>query len=238
MATILELAKMASAVYDNTPNVPGWQLELHPGSSNLCDLFKGAAFRNGTETVYAFKGTSQLKDWATNAAYGLFGMNTFQFARADDFLRASLTRRDRIVSVCGHSLGGAIAQVIGNRRHLPFATFNAPGVGVLSGNIAELSQTLVLGTSDLRLAGGAISALLHPVQFYQDVVNTFYRVRGVNFQLHGDPVSPIGVHYGSIVRLPGLPSVRRPFDIHAMKHMLQVIDGSRYRSMSLAAVTA
>jgi putative lipase involved disintegration of autophagic bodies len=65
-------------------------------------------------------------------------MDTCQYRSAIDFVRSVPIRTGSRVSVCGHSLGGAIAQIVGSRLRLPFATFNAPGVGLISRNLGEV----------------------------------------------------------------------------------------------------
>ena len=122
------------------------------------------------------------------------------------------------VYVCGHGLGGAIAQIVGNRRRLPLVTFNAPGVGVIAGNLGELAlQSPLMAT--LRAAGSALSVLRHPVQAAQDAASLFHRVQGTNVRLATDPVSLIGIHYGRLATLPYSGS-----DPHGIATMIGVLE--------------
>src|SRR5437016_13973499 len=109
MAPILTYAMMADAVYGDNPIVKGWvTIGFQESGSGIADAFQGAAFKNGNEIVLAFKGTSQMRDVAADAKLAI-GMNTFQYSCASDFVDSIETMSGAEVSLCGHSLGGAIA---------------------------------------------------------------------------------------------------------------------------------
>ena len=194
MSTMLDFALLASAVYDNPPNAAGWTCAK---SRSGAYGFQAAAYTQGKETVIAFRGTAVAGDVGADLKLGV-GMNTNHFSQADDFVADFLKTEN--LSLCGHSLGGAIAQIVGNRSSLKFATFNAPGVAVVaSRNILE-ANPVMLG---VRMAGAVVGALVNPMQAARDVRATFNTVTGVNICLTGDVVSKIGVHYGNVVRIPG-----------------------------------
>ena len=198
MPTLLEMAKLAGAAYSCPPTVEGgWtRIDQHLATGRM-DGFQAATYVNSGVTVLAFRGTAQGMDAVADLKLGT-GMNTSYFSDAEDYAFAYTTLPN--VFACGHSLGGAITQVVANRKGLRFATFNAPGVAIFaSRNIATASPLMTA----VRMGGGALSALRHPMQAARDVRATFNRVRGINVCLNNDVVSKIGVHYGDIVSIPG-----------------------------------
>lgn len=234
MATILEYARLSNAVYDDDPQVEGWtRAAFKRSGSGLNDAFQGAAFTRGTERVFACKGTSSGMDVIADLKLGT-GMNTSQFAEAQDFVQRTGTGAAGLVTVCGHSLGGAIAQVVGNRERMRFATFNAPGVALISRNLGEVAQTVATRSALLRIAGAAVSVLRHPFQAAEDVGSMFYRVSGVNFRLGIDVVSRWGVHYGQVVDVPYAGGGANPLDHHSMDNFVTVLEALGYGSRSLA----
>jgi pimeloyl-ACP methyl ester carboxylesterase len=194
--------------------------------------FAATEYTNADERVIAFRGTTKSAgDVAADLKLG-FGMNTSHFGQAVAFFDELVkSRKDgRRVIVCGHSLGGAIAQVVANRRDVPFASFNAPGVAIFaSRNIDQIATTLITGTAKLRLAGAAYSALRHPMQALEDLASAFNSVTGINVRLTWDVVSKIGVHYGAILTLPGTDV--NPVTQHSIDTVVAVLkeqaDGKR-----------
>ena len=132
-------------------------------------------------------------------------MNSHHYNRAQEFLDAELAPfkdQNVQVTVCGHSLGGAIAQTMGNRNRIPFVTFNAPGVAVVaSRNVDQMAVTGGLAPLG-RIVGFARSAMSEPGQAWEDITSAFYHVRGLNLRHGSDPVSKLGVHYGKVQDLP------------------------------------
>lgn len=235
MASMMTYARLADAVYADQPSLDGWtRVGFHPTANSLTDPFQGAAFRRGDEVIFAFKGTSSAGDAVTDAKLGV-GMNTDQYARAGAFVARTPVEGAR-VSLTGHSLGGAIAQIIGNRRRLPFVTFNAPGVGLVSRNVGEVAATLGLGTAAVRSAGAVISAIRHPMQAMQDAGSLLYRVRGINFRVGQDVVGNIGVHYGPVVVLAYSGGAMDLVAKHRMPAVLSSLAASSYRDMELEQV--
>ncbi|MEZ4651829.1 MAG: hypothetical protein R3E97_24135 [Candidatus Eisenbacteria bacterium] len=135
MTTLLECARLCDAVYETNPSAAGWtRIGFHEAGYLPQSAFQGAAFQKAGTVVFAFKGTSvasrsAVGDVVADLKLGI-GMNTVQFDLAGQFVADTLIPDGNRVLLTGHSLGGAIAQIVGNRRRLPFVTFNAPGVGV------------------------------------------------------------------------------------------------------------
>lgn len=214
MPTVLEMGLMANAVYETTPVVPGWTCLGRRAATRL-NGFQAATFVSGGITVLAFRGTSQAMDVVADLKLGT-GMNSTYFADAEDY--AFDYQHLPNLYVCGHSLGGAIAQVVGNRRGLKFVTFNAPGVAVVaSRNILDASLTM----SAVRTAGMVVSAFRHPMQAMRDMRAAFNTAHGLNLCLQNDAVSKIGLHYGEVLRIPGTSA--NPLTEHSMNTVLSVL---------------
>ena len=144
------------------------------------------------------------------------GMNSTYFSAAETYIAGR--RGDPKTFICGHSLGGAITQIVANRQGFRFVTFNAPGVAVLaSRNMGEAT----VGMTAVRLAGMTASAVRHPFQMARDVRAAFNVVRGLNVCLEHDMVSKIGVHYGQVVRIAG--TSLNPLTEHRMTTVNQVL---------------
>ncbi len=224
MATVLDCARLAQAAYTGTAP-DGWRVIGNPQltTGGLWGAFQGYLFAQGNIVVVAFKGTAldtaaAAGDVVADAKLGV-GMNTVQFDQAEAFLddNAGFIPRGATVYVCGHSLGGAIAQIVGNRRRLPFVTFNAPGVGVIAGNLGDMASQTSVGLT-ARAAGSVLSVVRHPVQAWRDARSLFYRVQGTNVRLSSDPVSMVGIHYGRVATLSYLG-----LDAHSIATVIRVL---------------
>ncbi len=201
MASLLELAQLSNAVYEFKDIPTGWSETSgarKTGGGTYANGLQAAVYTGGGDTVVAFRGTdpSVLGDLTADAMLGT-GMNCSYFSAAEAFVEG-LGSAGNDAILCGHSLGGAITQIVGNRKGLRFATFNAPGVAVFaSRNILSANKYM----TGLRAIGATISAIADPAQALKDAKAFFNVVRGVNVRLRLDPVSAIGVHYGDVISI-------------------------------------
>lgn len=89
-----------------------------------------------SQTIIAYAGTNaqdpsthDLRADFYNVVVGEKGKDT-QFASATQFYQAVSKMKDvKVVSATGHSLGGALAQKIAAKYHIPAVTFSTAGVG-------------------------------------------------------------------------------------------------------------
>lgn len=237
MAKIMEYAQLADAVYDDEPNVDGW---IRTAFKETTDDFHGslqaAAYAKGGELVFAFKGTANKRDVVSDLKLGT-GMNTVQFSQAQEFVEKTGIGSADLVTVCGHSLGGAISQVVGNRERMRFVTFNAPGVAVLSSRqTGQRVTSWFTGTQALRLGGMIASAFRHPFQAAEDVGSAFYRVSGVNFRVGKDVVGSWGVHYGQVIEIPYSGGSLDVGEKHRMGTMIEELGNCGYGDRTLVSV--
>ena len=211
MTTITEYAQMSAQAYEASPSVSGWSTgtTYYDRNSGL----RTATFSKGNMTVLSFRGTDDPSDLVEDVQLTL-GMNTAMYPVGE----AIAARTSGNVILTGHSLGGAVAQTVGNRRRLPFVTFNSPGVALIaSRNIGSANFDMFLG----RLAGGALSAGLDPAQAGRDLRSLFHVSSGVNYRLNNDVVSATGVHYGQVNSLPS--GTLNPVTAHGIATMIGVL---------------
>ena len=207
MTTVLEAARIAEAVYTLAP-VAGWSIGAQRRSWRglTADGLQAALYTGPGGSVIAYRGTNlalrtpygTLQDLGADASLGL-GQNNNYFSAAQTFAGDYAGRGD--VVVCGHSLGGAIAQVVAKRMGFHFVSFNAPGVAVWTRNPDDPS-TWSMGA--VRTVGMVSSVFNHPLQAVSDMRYSSRPVHGLNVCVQGDPVSPIGVHYGRMKRIPAV----------------------------------
>lgn len=216
MTTVLEAARLANAVY-TLAELPGWKLDPRHRRSwegLMFDGLQAGVYWKGDTAgsgggVIAFRGTNiavrtpygSLQDLGADIALGA-GINTNYYAAAEHFASQYAGRPDMVV--CGHSLGGAVAQVMAKRLRLHFVSFNAPGVAVWTRNADDPSAPGWRGavTNTVRTVGMTASALIDPWQAGADIVAFRRPVHGLNICVDGDPVSRIGIHYGSMLHIP------------------------------------
>jgi hypothetical protein len=228
MASLRELALLAERVYDTpTTSVDGWTcVNALSAAGPIMGGLQAATFTKNGETVIAFRGTAAGQDVLADVKLGC-GMNSTYFAAAESYV-ANYTDLER-TTLCGHSLGGAITQIVANRRGYKFATFNAPGVAVFaSRNVGSLFGPL----TGVRIAGSLASVVRHPMQAWSDVRSTFNRVTGVNVCLGADVVSQIGVHYGNVIRVPG--PTYNPLTAHGIGTVREVLASNAIGALGVA----
>jgi hypothetical protein len=166
MVTLLEYAQLADKAYvpstDASPSIAGWRssriraLDADQGAKDpRWEGLQCRAFRriHGKDVVIAFRGTACGADFLSDAKLSAWGipMRCHEAIRLTETWKAHYSGRS--VTLTGHSLGGAIAQVAGIVTNTRFVTFNAPGmwsncVGVCS--FPKLMNTLSRGMNFIK----------------------------------------------------------------------------------------
>ena len=213
MPTISDYALMSSGAYDANPSVPRWTAgrpQYDPNSG-----LRSVIYTDGSVFVVAFRGTDNASDLVEDAQLTL-GMNTAMYPIGEAV--ASGVQNHGPVYVTGHSLGGAVAQVVGSRMGLPFVTFNAPGVAIFASRNMWQANPLA---AQARAAGAVASAIFNPRQALRDVQSAFSVANGKNYRLSTDIVSNTGIHYGDVITLPA--GTADPLSAHYISTMISVL---------------
>jgi hypothetical protein len=152
-----------------------WGPIVYPTFTNspFTSGFQGRVFRHkGGEVVFAFKGTNPAMasdfwaDWLIARTARLNQPPDLPLAQVSDALHAtedwSIAFPGVRQSIVGHSLGGWLAQMVGEATGIPFVTFQAPGAqgfpipashlrrsGPVQGVNVRVSRGLVTGTGRL-----------------------------------------------------------------------------------------
>jgi hypothetical protein len=162
----------SDAAYKNGSTPAGYtQVSL----SNNCDSngYCARAYKSltGDRIVLAIAGTDDKIDWKADTAF-INGVpnDTFK-AYVDkavaDLLKLKSEYPDKEITLTGHSLGGALAQILAKATALDAITFDAPGAAQtmtnLASQLAPLNQVSwqsgALGISNLRIYGDLVSTV-------------------------------------------------------------------------------
>jgi hypothetical protein len=136
MATIAEYLDLADAAYHGNPTnfSARWQIMRWKKGTWYGDGFQGGVFEDDKELVVAFAGTkgnlmtAPISQNSANARIGVFVIPNMAGAAKALVDWAEQNRGEKPVSIVGHSLGGALAQVVGAWSGLPFISLNGPGM--------------------------------------------------------------------------------------------------------------
>ncbi|BBP04401.1 hypothetical protein TPL01_21200 [Sulfuriferula plumbiphila] len=129
---ILTYANLSNAAYGNGAVPMGWTLLAATSSTKTG--FAAMAVRNDTtgEIVVAYRGTDGIKD-LTGSDLQLALQNDVpgQYPEAAAFYTQIKNEYGSNITLTGHSLGGALVQLVAAIENRPAFTYNAPGVEVL-----------------------------------------------------------------------------------------------------------
>ena len=183
------LATFAQAVYDepatvSVANATGGQDTFQRVDQILASVggFYGAAFKSNNQIVIAYRGTQEPLDYVADSSWA-FGSPDFPLR---DQVRDASTLLARVraaypaanITLTGHSLGGALAQIIGLASGYAVTGFNAPGM-------QQFQATLAL---ELRQAAATSDGTSHG---------------NVNYRLSADYISRAGTPTGETRTLGG-----------------------------------
>ena len=180
------LADLANAAY--SPSVVSIDGYVQNTSLRMTDAvvnFNGEAFQDGDQVVVSLRGTeiTSLPDLIADASWiSASAPNSTLLQYISD--AAGLIQDVKLaypragITITGHSLGGAIAEILGYATDLPAITFNAPGMAQWETNQAVLQLLKLAGTSNT----------VSP--------------QTVNYRIRGDQVSLAGRQVGQTETLP------------------------------------
>ncbi len=145
--TRLQLARMSESTYpsDRVNVIDDFKSERDVVGP---DGFSAQVFRKGNQIVLAIRGTLQdgskieLANSSSNTSF-LSDIATTTLKSEVSQAASLLARLKEQCQSCeiyltGHSLGGAVAQILGQKTGLPTNAFNAPGAGKLTEQLATL----------------------------------------------------------------------------------------------------
>lgn len=180
--TFKEAAALSSIVYGNSPQtVPtgfqaGPSTQVANGEGTMTAFIRSGQNGGKEQIVVSFQGTATIQDAIRDASFtGVYNQLLVNYlGTAANFLadvRADHPNAD--FTLTGHSLGGAVASILGAVAGVDAYTFNAPGtVGVISQSNRAILQSLTNVSGSLATNGSGL-------QEYRD---------------YGDIVSLIGQH--------------------------------------------
>jgi putative lipase involved disintegration of autophagic bodies len=138
MATMAEYIEIAQEVYARRsagpPALLDWETQRWEWGTWYGDGFQGGIFSNHIEMIVGFSGTKgglTTAPISQNTANARIGVNVIPnlAGSAQSMVNwAKAHAHGRAISLVGHSLGGGLAQVVGNWSGCPFISFNGPGM--------------------------------------------------------------------------------------------------------------
>lgn len=136
MVSISSYLNLAEYAYERRGEPEGtiadFEVVTREYASALGNGFQGVVYRGGSEVIVAFAGTLgglTTAPISQNTANVRIGVNIIpNMAGSAKKLVKSAARSAMPISIVGHSLGGALAQVVGAWMNIPFVSFNGPGM--------------------------------------------------------------------------------------------------------------
>jgi putative lipase involved disintegration of autophagic bodies len=217
MATLSTYLFLADVAYqpksEGRPDaVGGWRTQKWEWATWYGDGFQGGVFTGddgeGEEVIVAFSGTkgslrtAPISQQTANLRIGVHVIPNMAGSAFDMVRWAQVIYPELKLSIVGHSLGGGLAQVVGNWSGVPFISFNGPGMaGHLKASAFNIFKPKQMLRSIRSEATGSS--------------------QGISFAVRGDLIANYGKHVGTFVPLDhigttddrhSLQAIRRAFN--------------------------
>jgi hypothetical protein len=184
IARYLNLAALAYDRDDHPASIHGFVVRRREFATALGNGFQGVVHEGDDEAIVAFSGTMGnlwTAPISQNTANLRIGVNIIpNMAGSAKALVKAAAETAKPVSIVGHSLGGALAQVVGVWMGIPFISFNGPGMA-----------------THLRMS--AIN-VIKPRQMRRTLkARPLAQANGICFSIEGDFVGNFGLHVGRFV---------------------------------------
>lgn len=187
--TALTLARLSNDIYKDVPSVIDGYSSVNGQRILGSDGFAANLYQNGNQYVIAVRGTNLSN--LNSATYNLLADASFLGANANPTLASNVetlatqlaqiattiraTNPAAQITLTGHSLGGAVAQLVGQAAGIAVTSFDAPGSAAL---IGSLSNQLA------SVRGMSIPSPSSQI---------------TNYRLYGDQISLVGTQLGTTV---------------------------------------
>lgn len=216
MATIETYVDIAQACYaraGSAVDAPGeWTVQKWEWATWYGNGYQGGVFETRDEIIVGFSGTKgglTTAPVSQNSGNVRIGVNVIPNMAGSAFAMVNWAKENafgRPISICGHSLGGGLAQVVGNWSGLPFISFNGPGMA-----------------SHLKMSA---FNLFKPQQMIRSALsrNTSDTI-GICFTVKGDFVGEFGSHVGLEVVVP-----KRMDNTHSLDAIISGIGMAKLRT--------
>jgi hypothetical protein len=195
VATMDQYVDIADACYGSPadPKQPpsGFKIQKWEWATWYGDGYQGGIFSSSSEVVVGFSGTKggvTTAPVSQNSGNVRLGVNVIPNMAGSAFAMVEWAQKNYKavpISIVGHSLGGALAQVVGNWAGVPFICLNGPGM-----------------VSHLKMSAFNI---FKPMQMFRSATgkNTSDTV-GICFTVKGDVIAEFGYHVGYEIVVPRL----------------------------------
>lgn len=187
------------------PNAGGWTSQKWEWATWYGNGFQGGIFVNQSdgEVIVAFSGTKGGPTTAPisqNTANARIGLNVIPNMAGAAYAMVRWAQQHNPgakISIVGHSLGGGLAQVVGNWTGVPFISLNGPGM-----------------TSHLKMSAFNIAK---PRQMIRSIrSNPTGLSYGLSLSVKGDFVGNFGRHVGHFISLDQGGFVGTTKDTHSI----------------------
>jgi hypothetical protein len=187
IASYLDLVGRAYERDDNPSSIQGFVVRRREFAAVLGNRFQCVVHEGNDEAIVAFSGTfanmRTLTNWQKTANLRIRVNIIPNMARSVRTLVKAAVETAKPVSIVGHSLGGALAQVVGVWMDIPFISFNGPGM-----------------TTQLRMSAVDV---IEPSRMRRTLNGLpLTQANGVCFSVEGDFVGNFGLHVGRFVPVP------------------------------------